>query len=908
MQLYRLTFRGLGPFQDEQTIDFRRLAESPLFLLEGPTGSGKSTIIDALVFALYGSVAGSDADDDRLVSQYLPEGVEPFVDLVFSTTAGTFRVRRTPKYERPKARGSGTTTKNATATLWRLGSPDAEGGGEPLATRPTEVGPEIVEAIGLTKSQFIGTVILPQGEFAAFLKAHVRDRQAILQRIFRTDQYEALQRRLRDDRRHAEREIAAAHEAVRHAAGRFALAAGFDAGWEPPADADERVVATDGILVELDARAAECHAARIAREAEEKAARHTLAEFVEKARRRDRKAQALTRKATLDGDRPAQSERVARLEAHDRAARVKGALDGARQADERLDAMLTTESQRRQGVPAEVRAMDSATLAAHAEGLAQQIARLEPLVTLESSLAVRAGEIEGARTRLAELSAQLSDVAAALGALPERRADLQARRDEAQRQAAGIDEAERRVAALAEQLDAAQTLIDARGEQAAAQRRLDLAVDAAKGADQERHRLQQALYAGMAAELATELSDGDPCPVCGSVAHPNPAVPGDDHVSKANVQAAEKRHRVADDEATAAREAKHAVDTKVETLQVRAHGKDVSTLLAEADEARARLDQAQAAARDAETHAAALEAVEQEQRSHEELRTDLVSEQARLTASIDTDQRRLDADREQVEQARGDADSVAERSDATEQQRRGVEALQQAVLASDAARADAARRRQELGDALSAERFTDASDATAALLASPEQKSLEADVQAFRDEDAALAGILAEPELAGVDHEESIDLDAAETAQKGAAKALKDAVEAATLAKKTADETRTCADDVHAAADLHDDLVARSEPVILLGRIVAGERSLLSMTLATYVLRQRFRSVVTAANHHLQRMSDGALTLEATDEAADGRQLAGLGLRVIDLRTGDKARGTGTLSGGETFTRRCRSH
>ena len=120
MRIHRLTLQAVGPFPDTHTIDFDSLSAGGLFLLEGPTGAGKSTIIDAVVFALYGTVAGGESSDHRLHSDHAAPEVEPYVELTFSTGAGIYRVWRSPRFERPKRRGGGTTTQNARAKLWRL--------------------------------------------------------------------------------------------------------------------------------------------------------------------------------------------------------------------------------------------------------------------------------------------------------------------------------------------------------------------------------------------------------------------------------------------------------------------------------------------------------------------------------------------------------------------------------------------------------------------------------------------------------------------------------------------------------------------------------------------------------------------------------------------------------------------
>ena len=111
---------AIGPFAGRHTIDFGALAQGGLFLLEGPTGSGKSTVIDAIVFALYGKVASAEASEDRLRSAYAADDVESMVDLVFEVPSGLYRVRRTPAYQRAKRRGTGTTPAQASVKLWRL--------------------------------------------------------------------------------------------------------------------------------------------------------------------------------------------------------------------------------------------------------------------------------------------------------------------------------------------------------------------------------------------------------------------------------------------------------------------------------------------------------------------------------------------------------------------------------------------------------------------------------------------------------------------------------------------------------------------------------------------------------------------------------------------------------------------
>lgn len=224
MRIRRLEMVGIGPFTQRQVIDFTAFDESGLFLLEGPTGSGKSTIIDALTFALYGDVARQkDASKDRLRSNRLEDGQRSEVDLVFEVRSGLYRVARTPAYT-PAGRK---TQRNSKATLVRVvEDPSAEAGVrtvEDIASGPSKVGPEITRIVGLDKEQFLQTIVLPQGKFARFLTATSDERERILRDIFDTRVYVAFQERLAEA---AASSRAALAERERAASGAMARVAG----------------------------------------------------------------------------------------------------------------------------------------------------------------------------------------------------------------------------------------------------------------------------------------------------------------------------------------------------------------------------------------------------------------------------------------------------------------------------------------------------------------------------------------------------------------------------------------------------------------------------------------------------------------------------------------------------------
>ena len=199
---------GIGPFAGAHTVDFSAFDESGLFLLEGPTGAGKSTLIDAITFALYGDVARTrDASKDRLRSNHISDSDPSEADLVFEVATGIYRVTRTPAYT-PAGKKS---QRNSKSTLTRVvEDPDAPDGWrtvEAIASGPRDVGSEIPAIVGLDKDQFLQTIVLPQGKFSQFLTATSNDREQILRDIFDTQIYSDFTKALVDAAASSKRSI-----------------------------------------------------------------------------------------------------------------------------------------------------------------------------------------------------------------------------------------------------------------------------------------------------------------------------------------------------------------------------------------------------------------------------------------------------------------------------------------------------------------------------------------------------------------------------------------------------------------------------------------------------------------------------------------------------------------------------
>nr|MBA3524013.1 SMC family ATPase [Geodermatophilaceae bacterium] len=209
MKLHRLEVCALGPFAGRQEVDLDRLGADGLFLLHGETGAGKTSVLDAVAYALFGVVPGSRQQAHRLRSDLAAADVATSVRLELTVAGRRVRVTRAPEWQRPKRRGEGTTKEPATATLqeWR------EGGWVGLSARIDEVSHQLRDWVGMSAEQFFQVVLLPQGEFARFLRAESSEREALLERLFGTERFTDVQDWLAD-RRKESAVVVEVHEAT----------------------------------------------------------------------------------------------------------------------------------------------------------------------------------------------------------------------------------------------------------------------------------------------------------------------------------------------------------------------------------------------------------------------------------------------------------------------------------------------------------------------------------------------------------------------------------------------------------------------------------------------------------------------------------------------------------------------
>ncbi|MET9539874.1 SMC family ATPase [Streptomyces sp. NPDC006553] len=916
MRLHRLEITAFGPFGGTQTVDFDALSTAGLFLLHGPTGAGKTSVLDAVCFALYGSVPGvRQTPGATLRSDHAPVGTSTEVVLELTVGERRLEITRRPAQQRPKKRGGGFTTEKA--QTWLREYDPATRAWNGLSRSHQEIGEEITQLLGMSREQFCQVVLLPQGDFARFLRADAEARGKLLGRLFDTRRFAAVEERLAELRRAAQQQVEEGDERLLALAHRMGQAAGglavartaVEGRPGDPGVAD--AVLTWAAVARTEAREA-LDIARVrldAAEARQGAARAALDAENDLAARQARHADALLRQERLTAHAPERD-------------RLQAALDRSLKADRVAPALgLRQDAEREHATAHAARARSRAQLPAD---LAD--AGAEHLSALEHRLREELGGLEAAR-RAERRAATIADERAALAR--EARADDDVLRDTADwlagwepRRAALSEhvEAARDAAARAENL--AGRLEPARRRRDAARRRDALAEDTRAAeerlADARERRntaheswldVKSRRLEGIAAELAVTLAPGDPCQVCGSTAHPAPARTTAGHVDRATEDAVYAAYTDAEETRTAAERALAVTHESWSTARAEVQAgapagspePTVGELSLEVDELTGLHAEAHALA--GQTHSA-RERLARSEREYEERVAAQREAERRVAArtsrreALDREQLALD---EELARGRGAFATVAEH--ATRLERR-IALLVDATGTVRAAELAAQRLKEaddRLADAAYRAGFATPAEAAAALLREGERRHHQQRVDAWQAEAAAVADRLAEPGTAAAAALPPADPAAVGAAHTAAERALREADSVLAAARERATGlaglSRQALTEVRRLGPLREeyDRVARLA-ALTAGTSAENERR---MRLESYVLAARLEQVAAAATARLQRMSSGRYTLVHSDARSGGRR-AGLGLHVVDAWTGNE-RDTATLSGGETF-------
>ncbi|WP_022882940.1 AAA family ATPase [Gryllotalpicola ginsengisoli] len=638
MRINRVSMTGFGPFKTTQSVDFDAFADDGIFLIGGKTGAGKSTILDAICFALYGTVPryeGQAAAQTRLRSDHCAPEDPTRVELEFTVGEQRYLVRRSPEYERPKTRGDGFTTQKAEAELFQQG-PD--GGWVGLEAQLRTVGVRLAQIVQLSQEQFLQVILLAQNRFQEFLLARSEDRQSLLRTLFGTRRFDDYDAALQERRRELEAALTRGQGEVDSLARQ--LGALLEQPETLPTDARAAVAwmssAVDGHRERLTA--AEAEAARADGAWQTARAEHDR--LAEVHGRQQRRAAALARREEL-AQAGADLEREVLDALAAAAAHVgpQGSLDEAAGALAELAGSLSGAVQTERTLPERERAVAAAE--ARREKTAELIRQArEHAVEWEAQL--RALE-----PQLDEATAQAADEGAALEAL-------------------------RAITPVLEALTAA-VAVGAAAEEA--QRRELEGGKARTAASAALDELRERRLDGHAAELAAALVEGEPCPVCGSTQHPAKASWSGEPVTEDDLAAAEAALQQAEAEAKSLSRRAADARAKLAELQGAAAGHTLETATAAKAAAEARLTDARAAAaRAAELRARRTKLTAQFEGHDAELER-LTAESDAASAELASARTSLDQARQTVAAARGDFDAASARAGAVDESLRAVRRL-----------------------------------------------------------------------------------------------------------------------------------------------------------------------------------------------------------------------------------------
>jgi len=901
MRPHRLRMTAFGAFGGTAEVDFDALANSGLFLLYGDTGAGKTTLLDAIGFALYGRVPGVRGQARRLRSDHADDATRTEVELEATLAGRHLRITRSPEQQRAKRRGSGTTTEPARVLLQEL----TRERWEPLSTRAGEADAEIADLLGMSAEQFFQVVLLPQGEFAHFLRADAAEKARLLERLFGTDRFRGVEARLADLRRRTQAQVEQCQEAIGRLVARISQVAGVpdpvtvvDESW---LDALRRAALAEHADAELGLARAEQERAV----AEDRARR-----AADLAERQQRLHAARRRRDELTGEASALQALEAEHEAALRATGLSPALlavtrlaQAARDADA-VEAAARQEVAQRGG-PAVNSTAGAYRTAGHRHR--QQLGRLDALqrtslqAEQEHDLAARAQRLD------AELCAEFDEAAARLATAGSRREQLVLDRQRAVQAAAALPEAQAAATRARSAADDAAALVVVEHD---AQCLADTLVGLRERAVELRERaadLRIARIDGMVAELAAHLEPDTPCPVCGSTDHPDPteqSLP----TSRVTPEAEKQAYR-------AAEEAEARRSSQAEQLAgLRARAADLGSrlsqhgMLLDADPATLAQQAAAAGTRVARlaTLAGALTQIDRQLAGTDSATRELSEAQAgRVEQRRATQHEAHEATRRAGaldEAVRAELGSAPDLAGAASTARGLAEACARAAAAVDAAaacRSELAAARSEATRLALEAGFSDSVTAGAAERSVAWRDTTMRRLREHRDAHAAVRAVLEDPTLADLPSA-APDLAAVQAGQAAARLAWQSAVAAEAAAGRIKNDLAVLGGQLSSALQAMEPVAAHHAEVRELADLAAGGGgNVLKMTLSSYVLAARLEEVAAGASERLLRMTQGRFSLVHTDTGR-GNARAGLGLMARDTWTGVD-RDTSTLSGGETF-------
>jgi len=878
MRPLSLTMTAFGPFAGSETIRFAELGENPLFLINGPTGSGKTTILDAICFALYGKTTGDEREGAQMRCDLAGSDILTELIFEFELAGRSFRIRRMPEQQRPKARGEGTTTQAPEAQMYELLAEGKEN--LIVASKVSEATREIEELTGLSVEQFRQVMVLPQGKFRQLLMADSSEREKIFSQLFQTRIYKRLEENLKVKAAEIRREREGLGNVTRGILEGAELLSVDElelelTDLEPvTATALENKQASERLSVAAgqdyeQAKLVADNFERLAKANLELAALQQRADEIDAVRRRLQEADKALRLQPLFSEWQRCEREFGKAQRN-----AESCVDQQKSANQTLDThKLTLETLK----PLQIK-LDEAK---------QQAIRLEDFRT-------RVDGLKQARTAMAGVERQIAQTQLHLSY--KQLADRQLRSQQREQ--------------LQARCDQQQKLLSAKEQQG---RKLK---DSFEQQERQTKALELTWHQGQAAVLAAELENGLPCPVCGSCAHPAPAhsdqpLPNQQDIEQARDDLRQTSERL-EKEREAFREAQHMlrdlqremaqfVDSLTEPeLTATEFEQEFIGLQGAATELGMGLDdlrQVQLAGLDGFQTAAETAMI-----SLASARADLVTAEREVPEAY----REAGVLERELQSSQG-VISATEReisgiNQAYQQAERQAEAAQVAAQLAAAQVMESGTgletARQTYGSALQASPFADDEQYQRALL---DETGYAAHKRQIDEHDGArqrLGGICDQLQEQ-LSKKERPDLDKLAAGRASAEAAKTQAVENWRQLDKRLSRLLDTRRQLQKTAAERAELDRQYAIIGTLSDVANGQTGN-KVSLQRFVLSVLLDDVLVEASQRLSLMSKGRYQLLRKEDRAKGNKASGLELEVEDAYTG-KVRPVATLSGGESF-------
>jgi exonuclease SbcC len=926
MKPLRLSISAFGPYAEQVDIDFTVLGDRNFFLIHGPTGAGKSSILDAMCFALYGETSGGEKDVKGIRSDHALAHEPTEATIEFLLGEKRYRVYRSPEQDRPKRRGEGTTRQPAQATLYRM-----DGEMQTVVTdRWSNVTEEVARIMGFDMLQFRQVVVLPQGQFRKFLLSGSAERQKILETLFQTGLYRDIEEALKEEAK----QLKSAYEEEGKKTALFLereKADNLEHLTRQILDLENEAAGKTAVMAALKTEEQNTNALFIkakeseARFTERESARESLKVFSRRISAMDAGKLLLDRAVKAAGLKDALKNRDLREnEAAEAGKNLEILRNRISDAERKLGVALKAYDRQKERADNSLEKQERLTVMKGLLGLidgceearkkhGDAVKNTESLEIMAMTLRDSVQAFSGRMENLAVQCSEKKEAAGKTEFLAQKVADLEKILEKVK---------ERRT--LAAKRDKGETDFEIRKEAAAA-------LDARREKARLSHEKALALFhAGQASVLAQTLSPGKPCPVCGSTEHPYPHpadrdVPDEKTIRKLKSEA-DLADKAARDEAENLR---RIADEHLKTVSRLAFLDEELGETADANPGHtgAELENAKkalAAARNAEITIPALEQdllamkaghakAGEELKAAEENLSRASLEQNALKAALDLRLSQIPEpyrDASSVKKAMADIESELIRCkkdlEKAEQEKAeavtGLERLKES-LASAETNAALCRERADLSacefnERIAGEGFENRDEVLLALKDETNIESLSRELRMFQDSLTAAEDRLKRAEEACLDLERpdvaaiEVRLDRLKADLEAATGEKSRAETQAAGKRKTLAELAACSQEMDRIHGLYDVTGHISETAQ--GKNQAG------MTFQRYVLSALLDDVLFSAGHHLKSMSRNRFDLIRSRERADLRSAGGLDLLVSDNHTGT-TRPVATLSGGESF-------